>query len=96
MLFAGNQLVNGIQCVFSSEGATGDSVSLTSPQFSSSNDQPAASVLDLDPDDCIVRVSARCGALVDSVSFTTRKGKTLSAGGSGGNLVQVSGCKLVV
>ena len=46
--------------------------------------------LKLDDDDYVERVSIRSGEIIDGITFYTKKGKSVSAGGNGGNLSEVS------
>ncbi len=92
--FLGDSLVNGVQCTFSSRTTSGSSTAremcVTSPKCSSDNDNPVEHVLALEPDDRVVSVQCRSGALVDSIMITTLRGKILRAGGGGGDkLTQV-------
>ena len=85
--FTGENLVNGVQCVFevtSRTDLTVQSMYVKSPVFSSDNDSPVAHTLDLTADDRVVSISTRTGALVDSIEILTSKGLSLRAGGSGG------------
>jgi len=92
--FLGDTLVNGVQCTFTSLTTSGLSAAtamcVTSPKCSSDNDNPVEHVLALEPDDRVVSVQCRSGALVDSIMITTLRGKVFRAGGGGGDkLTQV-------
>ena len=75
--------MNGVQCCFESTTSTPPHV-MKSPLFTSDHDAPTAHTLELSADDCVVSVTARTGALVDSMEIVTARGLRLKAGGSGG------------
>lgn len=43
--------------------------------------------LEIDHDDEIVKITVHAGAIIDGIGFTTRKGKQIHAGGSGGSVI---------
>ena len=81
--------MNGVQCTFTlsyeSDSTSAIPMCIPSPKCSSDNDDPVEHVLTLEPDDRVVSVQCRSGALVDSIMISTLRGKVLTAGGGGGD-----------
>lgn len=91
-VWAGDSLVNGLQCQYRTMEQNAINTEVLSPIFSSTEGNPRAKALSLQSSSVnrrIREVHVRAGALIDGLSLVTDDGEVWQCGGHGGELHKV-------
>ena len=85
IVFAGNSLCNGIQINYRIHNSI-----LTSPPFTSREDNPVPHRIKLKSNEKIIQIIIKAGALVDGITIITSTGSSIHVGGAGGDTYSYS------